>query len=395
MTRASGDGGAALMLGIRELNKSFAGVGGRIAAIRNVSFDVAHGEFFTLLGPSGCGKTTTLQCIAGLEPPDSGVIAMNGRVVFSDRDRIMVPSSHRDLGMVFQSYAIWPHMTVFENVAFPLSVGGRRNSSAEIKRRVMAMLERVELAPLADRPAPYLSGGQQQRVALARALVHEPKLLLLDEPLSNLDARLRDNMRVELRRLVKSLGITTIYVTHDQLEALSMSDRVALLHNGAVVQQGTPRQIFLAPANVFAAEFMGFGNLVPARVTRRPGADRMAQVEVEFGTVTCTAAADHHESEQVVLLLRPHAARLHAGGAAQAENVFAAVVEEISFLGDSVDTLLRLGGRKVRAALDPFASVQVGQTLQIEFPARRCVIVALDTPATGAAPATRPAPALR
>jgi iron(III) transport system ATP-binding protein len=395
MTVASGEGGAAPMLSIRELTKSFAGAGGRTTAIRDVSLDVAPGEFFTLLGPSGCGKTTTLQCIAGLETPDSGVIAMNGRIVFSDRERIMVSSSRRELGMVFQSYAIWPHMTVFENVAFPLSVGGRRHSSAEIRRRVMAMLERVELAPLANRPAPYLSGGQQQRVALARALVHEPKLLLLDEPLSNLDARLRDTMRVELRRLVKSLGITTICVTHDQLEALSMSDRLALLHDGAVAQHGTPRQVFFAPANVFAAEFMGVGNLVPARVTRRPGADRLALVEADFGTVTCTATADHQEGEQVVLLLRPHAARLHSGGTGRAENVFTAVVEETIFSGDSVDTLLRLGERKVRAALDPFASVQVGQTVQIEFPAGRCVIVALDTPAIGAALAARTAPALR
>jgi iron(III) transport system ATP-binding protein len=383
------------MLSIQGLTKSFEGAEGRTTAIRDIAFDVARGEFFTLLGPSGCGKTTTLQCVAGLDVPDSGVIVMNGRIVFSDHDRIVVPSSRRDLGMVFQSYAIWPHMTVFENVAFPLSVGGRRHSSAEIRRRVMAMLERVELASLSNRPAPYLSGGQQQRVALARALVHEPKVLLLDEPLSNLDARLRDNMRVELRGLVKSLGITTIYVTHDQLEALSMSDRVALLQNGAVVQQGTPRQIFLAPANVFAAEFMGFGNLIPARVTRRPGADRMAQVEVEFGTVTCTAPADHREGERVVLLLRPHAARLASGEAKRAENVFTAVVEEISFSGDSLDTLLRLGQRKVRATLDPFASVQVGQTLQVEFPAPRCVIVALDAAATGASPASGPAPAVR
>ena len=246
------------MLRIDSLVKSFAGerkkrgakavgadaVGTRVFAVNDVTFDVPDGELFTLLGPSGCGKTTTLRSIAGLEAPDSGEIALSDRVLFSrattGRVRTNVPANARGLGMVFQSYAIWPHMTVFDNVAFPLQVKKRteRPGKKEIEDRVLRVLETMELANLADRQATKLSGGQQQRLALARALVIEPPLLLLDEPLSNLDAKLRESLRYELKRLQRDLGITSVYVTHDQIEALALSTTIAVMQDGNVMQLG-------------------------------------------------------------------------------------------------------------------------------------------------------------
>lgn len=376
------------ILSVRSLEKAYIGLDGKSnATLCGISVDIRRGEFFTLLGPSGCGKTTTLQCVAGLETPDSGEIILEGQTVFSGSAKTFVPANRRDLGMVFQSYAIWPHMTVFENVAFPLQMRRRGLSQADIKRKVMATLERVELAALADRPSPYLSGGQQQRVALARALVHEPKLLLLDEPLSNLDARLRDIMRVEIRQLVKSLGITTIYVTHDQLEALSMSDRIALMQNGRMVQVGTARELFLTPATVFAGKFMGYSNLIPATVLHRPAADRIAEVETDFGSIKCHSAADHSEGQAVMLLLRPHSARVHAGEPTTG-NILEGVIEQATFSGDVVDAVIRVGNSQLRVALDPFHLVEVGQRLSVVIPADRCVIVPAE--ASPSSPHSRP-----
>ncbi|MCS7235891.1 MAG: ABC transporter ATP-binding protein, partial [Armatimonadota bacterium] len=224
-----------------SLRKVYEFRGQRVQAVDGVTLEAPEGQILTLLGPSGCGKTTTLRCLAGLERPDDGEIRFGDRVVFSRARGLFVPPEHRHIGMVFQSYAIWPHMTVFENVAYPLRV--RRASPAEIRQRVYAALELVGLAALADRPAPYLSGGQQQRVALARALVYEPEVLLLDEPLSNLDAKVREQVREELRSLQRQLRITTVYVTHDQVEALSLSDVVAVMRDGRVLEVGSPRDL--------------------------------------------------------------------------------------------------------------------------------------------------------
>ena len=224
------------------------------------------GQFYTLLGPSGCGKTSTLRCIAGLETPTSGSIEIDSTVVYASASRTLIPPHKRNIGMVFQSYAIWPHMTVFDNVAFPLVHGARKQPRKIVEDKVMRALALVQLDALASRPAPMLSGGQQQRVALARAIASEPAVLLLDEPLSNLDARLREDMRHEIKTLVRRLETTTLYVTHDQLEALSMSDRVALVNNGAIVQEGAPRDVYLRPADAFAANFLGRTNLLEGRV---------------------------------------------------------------------------------------------------------------------------------
>ena len=249
----------------------------RVFAVNDVSFTVEPGELFTLLGPSGCGKSTTLRSIAGLEQPDSGIVSVGGTVLFAAgagaEKRVNVPANKRGLGMVFQSYAIWPHMTVFENVAFPLRVRPRkqRPSKREISERVERVLETMELLQYADRHATKLSGGQQQRLALARAIVIEPSLLLLDEPLSNLDAKLRESLRFELKRLQRELGITSIYVTHDQIEALSLSSNIAVMRAGEVVQLGKPRDIYENPQNKFVAEFIGTSNFIDGTVKARNG----------------------------------------------------------------------------------------------------------------------------
>jgi ABC-type Fe3+/spermidine/putrescine transport system ATPase subunit len=238
--------------------------GGKIV-VDHIDFEIADGELVSLLGPSGCGKTTTLRCIAGLETPESGRIEIDGQVVFDSASGRVIEPYHRDIGMVFQSYAIWPHMTVFENVAFPLRVRGTK--AAEIDRRVTRALERVGLGAFHDRSSQQLSGGQQQRVAVARAIVHEPAVLLFDEPLSNLDARLRDETRAEIRQLQHDLKVSTIYVTHDQTEALSLSDRILVMHDGRIRQLGTPEAIYARPNDVFVAEVVGTANFFNVMVT--------------------------------------------------------------------------------------------------------------------------------
>src|ERR687885_785728 len=254
------------MIRIQRLEKVFETPRGAIRAVDEVHLEVGAGEFLVLLGPSGCGKTTTLRCVAGLERPDGGSIVVAGRKV-SGNGRF-VPPHKRDIGMVFQSYAIWPHMSVFENVAFPLRVA-RGIPGADIKRRVEEALATVQLAGYEGRMATQLSGGQQQRLALARALVRQPRVLLLDEPLSNLDAKLREHMRTEVRELQRALGITTLYVTHDQAEALSMSNRIAVMERGRIMQEGTPREIYQRPATRFVADFVGNANFLEATVLGR------------------------------------------------------------------------------------------------------------------------------
>src|SRR5207248_2672236 len=241
-----------MMLTVKGLCTDYLGERGQaIRAANNVSFDVPPGKLFTLLGPSGCGKTTTLRSIAGLARPLLGEISVGDEVVYSSGRNVFIPPNQRGLGMVFQSYAIWPHMTVYENAAFPLPAGRRRAGRRDIEERVMRVLKTVDLEEMAGREATKLSGGQQQRLALARALVMEPRVLLLDEPLSNLDAKLRERMRFELKRLQRELGITTVYVTHDQTEALALSHAIAVMNRGRIEQIGTPREIYERPVNQF------------------------------------------------------------------------------------------------------------------------------------------------
>jgi len=254
---------AGAALSVRNLTKKFAAGGATVTAVDDVSFDVAGGEFFTMLGPSGCGKTTTLRVIAGLEQATSGRILQDGR------DFMAMPPQRRNIGMVFQSYALFPHLTIFENVAYGLRL--RALDVREANRRIAAILALLQLEPYRERHPAELSGGQQQRVSIARALVYEPSMLLLDEPLANLDAKLRVLMREEIRALQRRLGITTLYVTHDQEEATAVSDRLAVFDHGRLVQLGTPAEIYSQPQSLFVADFIGRANFLPARLAM-PGA---------------------------------------------------------------------------------------------------------------------------
>lgn len=357
------------MLSVLNLTKKY----GSVQALKPTSFDVRQGDFFTLLGPSGCGKTTTLQCIAGLETPSSGKITMGDRVIYCGERNTFVPANKRKLGMVFQSYAIWPHMSVFENVAFPLLHGDAPTPRHEVRPRVMKALELVKLSHLADRPSPHLSGGQQQRIALARALVHEPKLLLLDEPLSNLDEKLRESMRSELRQLVKSLGITTIFVTHDQTEALSMSDSIALMRDGQIVQLGTPKEIYLHPTTAFCADFMGRSNLIPGSVNLEKKC-----VETVIGPLKCNFLDHVKTSDFVYFVTRPRAITVLGGASdplARSENARSGRVERINFLGDTIEAEILIGAFLVRAFLDPYLNLNVGDEIWVEFRPDRSVVV--------------------
>src|SRR3954468_2383740 len=252
------------MIRVEGLTKTFKASRETVAAVAGINFEVAAGEMVTLLGPSGCGKTTTLRCVAGLEKADSGRISIGDRAVVDAEAKVFVPPHQRNIGMVFQSYAIWPHMTVLENVAYALE--GKRFSKAERRRLAMEALSAVKLGDVADRPAPRLSGGQQQRVAIARAIVGKPQVLLFDEPLSNLDARLRLEMRSELRRIQRQIGLSSIYVTHDQAEALAVSDWIVVMKEGLIIERGRPLDIYRYPRHVFTAQFLGTTNLIVGTV---------------------------------------------------------------------------------------------------------------------------------
>jgi iron(III) transport system ATP-binding protein len=294
---------------------------GDFTAVSDVDLRVGEGEFVTLLGPSGCGKTTTLRMVAGLEQNTGGRISIGNEIVSDAARGIFVPSERRRLGMVFQSYAIWPHMTVFENVAYPLRV--RRRSNAEIQQAVARTLRLVEMEGFAQRPAPALSGGQQQRVAIARALVFEPKVLLLDEPLSNLDAKLRLQMGDEFRAIQKRLGMTTLYVTHDQSEAMSLSDRVVVMERGRIQQIGAPEDIYRCPANRTVAAFFGTPNLLDAQVT---GCARIDGHRVRLEVVgrgwcgPCEAASEVRPGQSVTVMVRPEDARIAPSDSAGGEQ---------------------------------------------------------------------------
>ena len=375
------------MLAVQTLRKGFRRPGRNAAstAVDGVTFSVNEGCIFTLLGPSGCGKSTILHCIAGIEMADEGRIEIGGKLVFSGEDRKVVPANLRDVGMIFQSYAIWPHMSVYENVAFPLIYGRTRTPAAEVRRRVTEVLDLVKLTELADRPAPNLSGGQQQRVALARALVHRPRLLLLDEPLSNLDAKLRESMRVELRQVINHLGMTTIFVTHDQVEAMMMSDHIALMCAGRIVQQGAPRDIYLGPQTAFAADFMGRNNLVPGLVSHEARIGRRI-VETELGPVDACVPDHLHACDEVFIVVRPNSIELVGPGDARGDgNAFTGKVTQISYLGDSVEMEVAVGSLLIRAILSAYAEVKPGQVVSLRVPNGCCVAVPRDADAMAVA----------
>ena len=367
------------MLNVTHLRKIFNPEKGEVRAVDDINFEIPAGEFFTLLGPSGCGKTTTLRCVAGLEKPDGGEISIGDKKVSSAQKNLFVPCNKRDIGMVFQSYAIWPHMNVFNNVAFPLVERGLKK--AEIKEKVMNTLKLVKLNGLEDRPAPLLSGGQQQRLALARALVKAPGLMLLDEPLSNLDARLRAMMRVELKELLKELKITSLYVTHDQIEALAMSDSVAVMNEGKIVQVGDPASLYHRPAKEFVANFMGAANFLKgqALTDSRPEAfETLGRVETDHGIWQSLMAKGIRKGDQVMVCIRPENFTLGRERPESEGNVLEGNVEMATFLGETYDCLVRVGKDEIRARVHHFLAPQRGEKVFLWANPQLCTVIMLD-----------------
>ena len=363
-----------MTLVVEDLHMTYGADAGVVRAVRGVSFTVEPGAFFTLLGASGCGKTTTLRCVAGLEAPEHGRIAIGDTVVYSSAEGITAPPYRRDIGMVFQSYAIWPHMSVFDNVAFPLVSGRRRFPRREVRERTLRALRLVHLEDLAERPAPFLSGGQQQRVALARALVAEPTVLLLDEPLSNLDAKLRAEMRLEIKNLVKSLGVTTLYVTHDQMEALTMSDRVAVMHEGAFVEEAAPKDLYLRPHSAFTATFLGETNLIAGKVLGRLADGDLWQVETLHGPLVCPTRYGPEVDGHVWVACRPEGVSV-TSVRPRGENVFPARIKDVVFAGDQITYAIAIREQVIYAKSDPFSTWEEGDQVFVQLPPERCLLM--------------------
>ena len=359
------------MLEIRGLNKSYESDHGPVRAVRGIDFAIAKSEFYTLLGPSGCGKSTTLRCVAGLETPDSGSIRIGHTNVFDSSARVNVQGHRRDIAMVFQSYAIWPHMTVYDNVAFPLVSGRMRVPKREVRPRVREALQLVQLGALEDRPATDLSGGQQQRVAVARALVMEPEVLLLDEPLSNLDARLRDDMRNELRALTGRLGLTTLYVTHDQVEALTMSDRIAVMRDGLIVQEATAREIYSAPSDPFVAQFIGKINLIEATVVGTGSEGTV--VDSPLGRLSCRLLPDIETGDDVLVAIRPERVVISATADGRS-NEFPGKFESVAYLGDRLDCRVAVGDTLLQIQTDATAVWSSNDPVYVNLEPDVCVL---------------------
>jgi iron(III) transport system ATP-binding protein len=349
---------------IRGLVKRY----GTATAVAGIDLEIADGEFVALLGPSGCGKTTTLRCVAGLEELAEGEIRIGDEVV--SRPGFSVPSERREMGMVFQSYAIWPHLTVAENVAFGLKL--KKRPTAEIEERVKRALDLVGLGSFGARGASQLSGGQQQRVALARAVVLEPRVLLFDEPLSNLDAKLREKMRFELRQLQQSLGITSIYVTHDQQEAMVIADRVVLMNGGSIEQIANPVEIYQRPKSLFGAEFIGLANIIPGTVIQSgAGSTRVASAE---GLELISADTGFRVGQKVHAICRPE--NLHVSTTRlEGPNAFPARLEATYFLGNIADVYLKVQGTQLRSQLSPPEIWQEGKELWVQVRPDKVVLL--------------------
>jgi len=354
------------MLSVRQLAKTYQSADGRVHAVRDIALDLGEGEFLALVGPSGCGKTTTLRCLAGLERPDSGEIRIAGTVVSDSARGMHTPAYERDIGMVFQSYAIWPHLDTFENVAYPLRVSRPRVATAEITQRVMATLALVGLQALARRPSTALSGGQQQRVALARALVRRPRLLLLDEPLSNLDVRLREQMQIELGDLVRRVGVTTVHVTHDQAEALALADRVAVMIDGRVAQLDRPDAIYRSPSSPAVATFIGSGGLLSGEVLERyDDGTGLVAVDEGCGRLQVNLLPATRSGDRVRLLVRPEMLTFLDESQRDARNVLLGHVERLTFVGSASECHVRIGSTVVRAIADRRAATHVGDSVRL------------------------------
>ncbi len=358
------------MLKLRNVSKKF----GAFTAVDNVSLDVEAGQLVTFLGPSGCGKSTTLRLIAGLEKPTEGEIMIGDDLVAAPAQDIDVSIEKRDLGMVFQSYALWPHMTIFDNVAFPLRA--QKLPKSEMREKCESALALVNLSEQADKKPGQLSGGQQQRVALARALASECRLLLFDEPLSNLDVRLRESMRTEIRDIQQRLGITSIYVTHDQSEALAVSDQIVVMNGGKIVQVGSPREIYERPQSEFAATFLGSVNLFRI-VSGSRTEDGKQEVTLESGQVIETS----EDSETVTgqgeysLGLRAELLRLSDRNVGTDGNVIPGVVKRVMFLGDSIEYVISTGSGDILARVPPYVQFGKNDEVNLSIHPKDCFVV--------------------
>ena len=358
------------MVQIESLEKYFGEDKERVHVLKGVSLSIPEGSLYTFLGPSGCGKTTTLRCVAGLERPDGGRISIGGQTVFASGERVYVPTNKRPIGMVFQSYAIWPHMTVAENVAYPLTI--QRRPKDEIRRRVVDVLKIVGLDGLEDRPAPKLSGGQQQRVAFARALINEPKVMLLDEPLSNLDARLRIQMRSEIKSLQRRTSITTIFVTHDQAEALAISDQIAVMHAGKLIEVGAPHQLYTRPKRKFTATFLGLTNLIEGKVVEVDGDGRPGKMETKKGMLSFMPATTLQKNQAAVISIRPENIPLYKNKPPSLDNVLEGTVKEAIFMGDAYQCKVAVGDDLIAVHTHPFNAVNPGDRVYLHLDPGSC-----------------------
>jgi ABC-type Fe3+/spermidine/putrescine transport system ATPase subunit len=343
---------------------------GDVTAVDDIGFDIAPGEMVTLLGPSGCGKTTTLRAVAGLETPTGGSIRLNGHAVYSASERRNVPAEKRGVSMVFQSYAIWPHMTVFDNVAYGLRV--RKLPRAEVRENVRRVLELVQMAGFADRPASKLSGGQQQRDAVARAIAFSPSVLLFDEPLSNLDAKLRAEMRVELRELQRRLDITSLYVTHDQEEALAISDRVIVMNGGKIEQIGSPEDIYNRPRSRFVADFVGSANLIRGKV-RGLGADGTLIFDAEGGMQLLVVASGASRGDDDTVALR--SSYVHLGHMPGSHNAVKGSIHRRMFHGDFIQYVVDWPAGQLIVRRPPTELYEEGSEVTVSFAPDHCVLL--------------------
>jgi spermidine/putrescine ABC transporter ATP-binding subunit len=351
-----------VMIELRDITKRY----GQIVANANVQLSIFRGELMTLLGPSGCGKTTALRCITGQITPDEG------RVYIDGTDVTDMPTHKRDLGMVFQNFALFPHMTVHHNVAFPLMIRGL--PSTKRREKVLETLRLIRMESYAEHYPRQLSGGQQQRVGLARALVYRPKVLLLDEPLSNLDAKLREEMRFEIRDLISRLGITAVYVTHDQAEALAIADRVAVMNAGRIEQIGTPDDIYECPRSEFVADFIGLSNFLRGKVTSLEGG--VAVVEVAHLQLLVPAEEGTRVGQELLVFIRPNDIDLFSADHGENENTLAAVVSKLTYLGDKIDYRLALGEHvQLRVQTDGKVRFDVGESVKVHLPKPHCRVI--------------------
>jgi spermidine/putrescine ABC transporter ATP-binding subunit len=357
------------LIQIRNLFKRY----GKVVAVNRIELSVEEGEMLTLLGPSGCGKTTTLRCIAGLEKPQEGDILIDGKPMLSEG---FVPPAKRGIGMVFQNYAVWPHMKVFKNVVYGMKLQGV--PKAEIRERAAQVLEMVGLEGLEERYPSQLSGGQQQRVALARAIVRNPKVLLLDEPLSNLDAKLREKMRFEIKSLVRRMGITSVYVTHDQAEAMVISDRITVMQSGNVIQIGSPKEIYEKPANQFVADFIGAMNFLPAEIVKVLPEFNGAYVQTEFkDEILCKGSENLSitPGQKVQASIRPEDVEVFSEPPKLRENLLKGTVAHKAYLGNFLYFFVEVDHTMIRIQAPHFLPQQEGEEIYLHLNPEKCMIL--------------------